>query len=459
MKKMTKLLAWMLLATLPAACAETANCAPIPAIERAARPAAQEAIERYPSYVLDAATGDWRVRANEADALLDRFDSYVRANGGELCMFYLEARGDSVTGVWSPVLCLRYSGYDRIDARAISILADGARLDLAAASYEDDARGELICAPLNQDALEFFREAILAADFQIRIHGEESYTAEVDLETSNSRRRIEAASLNGMASGLALMDMLGAQDYGLWDLSAAQWELQYGFAPKAEKAGVEMILGEEELTDDFGQVQSGDSNRAARAAQQLLIDAGFLSSTASSTYGSMSEAAARRAQKYLGRVETGCMDANLARALAAECVELPDAQAYDWRPLGEIAQVAVDRFWQAKGVGAINAQTGLQTVYNSDNAMLIADGRIQNLSNEELKLFTQMEAWFENGEYRYDATILCEVGGGSALDMSLLPMGQARLIVCAEVPPELAGQAGWTLTLLAGESSVEYGLE
>lgn len=454
MKRTKKVLAWMLLAAMPMTCAAGAET-----VQRAAVPVEISNFEHYPSYNCDAETGRWSLRANEADALIYRFEDYVDDNGGELCAFWLEVRGNVITGVWTPVLCIRHEGVDEIEARAVSVLADGVRFDLTARTVSAKDEPELICAPLTQEAVEALRSLPGAEEVQIRLLGEEIYTAEINLDTTSSRRRIEAASLNGIAAGLALLDSFGAQEYALWDLSEADWKQQYGFAPLFAKSAVEDTLGEAALTDDFGMVEYGDQTKAARIAQEILIDAGFLSGSASTTYGRSAEAAARRAQQYLGMAETGCMDAQLASALEQGRAEEEEAVA-EWRALGNMAQVVVDRFWLADGVAAMNAPESVQTVYNSDNVMLVIDGMIRNTSSEELKLFSGVEAKAVFGAaVEYEATVLCETNGGAALDMSLLPMAKARMIVYAEVPAELAKESGWVIRLTAGDASVEYVLE
>lgn len=454
MKNRKKMLAWMLLAAMPLTGAASAE-----GVQRAAAAVEVSDFEHYPSYISDAETGSWSLRSNEADALVYRFEDYADSNSTETCAFWLEARGNAVTGVWTPVLCIRHEGIDEIEARAVSIAADGVRFDLAARTVSEKGEPELICAPLTKEAVEALRGLGGAEEVHIRLMGEESYTAEIDPETTNARRRIEAASLNGLQSGFALMDELGVQEYALWDLSEADWKNTYGFAPLFAMNNIVETLEDATLTDDFGMVEYGDQTRAAKVAQEILIDAGFLSGSAATTFNRSAEAAARRAQRYLGMVETGGVDAQLAKALEQGYTAETEAEV-QWQALGSSAQVTLDRFWPADGVSAVNAPESVQTVYNTDNVLLVADGMIQNLSGREMKLFTDLEAKAVfGGEYEYEATVLCETNGGTALDMSLMPMAKARLIVYAEVPAELAKESGWVICLTADGARVEYVLE
>lgn len=458
MKNSKKLLAWLLMSglTVTGASAEAA-------LTRAAAPVEIAGFERYPSCIVNEETGRWSVRANPADALLDRFWTYAEVNSASVCAFALEIEGDADTGVWSPVLHFYYSGSRKLNATAVSVLADGVRYDFAASSAEiahENAAAELVSAPLTKDALSAVQAMIAAENVSVRIIGERTYTAELDRDATGTRTRIEAASLNGLEAGLALLEEAGLSEYDLWDLSAADWENIHGFAPAFETAQVVNEVGGESVADDFGMVEYGDQTRAARAAQQVLIDAGFMSGSTSGTYGENSVSAARRAQKWLGRIETGCMDAQLERALA-EGVCAEKADAVEWQNLG-MAQLQLNRWWFADGVSAVDAPESVQSAANADNTLAIVDGMIRNVSSDDLKLFTQASAKVVyNGTAAYEATVLCECDGGTRLDMTMLPMAQARLVVFAEVPGWLAQDesAAWSLQITIGGETMEYELQ
>ena len=457
MKNTKKLLAWLALSgmVVTGASAETLSCA--------AAPMEIASLERYPSCNVNAETGRWSVRSNPADALLDRFWTYAEVNSASLCAFMLEIEGDINTGVWSPVLQLYYSGSRALNATAVSIVADGVRYDFAASSTEishEKDSAELISAPLTKQALNAIRTVISAEEVAVRIIGERTYTAELDRDATGTRTRIEAASLNTLEAGLELLEEAGLSGYALWDLSAADWESIHGIAPAYETAEVIATVGGEEVTDIFGMVESGDQTRAAKAAQQILIDAGFMSGSTSGTFGENSVAAARRAQRWLGRIETGCMDAHLENALLHGIDnELPDEAA--WQNLGS-TQLQLDRWWFADGVSAVNAPDSVQSASNADNTLVIADGMIRNLAAEDLKLFAHASAKVVyNGTAAYEAALLCECDGGTRLDMTMLPMAQARLVVFAEIPGWLAqdAQAKWSLEITVGGETMEYELQ
>ena len=66
-----------------------------------------------------------------------------------------------------------------------------------------------------------------------------------------------------------------------------------------------------------------------------------------------------------------------------------------------------------------------------------------------------MTAALKWGEYEYECTLVCETNDGMTLASSLLPMGEARLLVYAEIPECVADEGEWTLELTAGETTIE----
>lgn len=272
---------------------------------------------------------------------------------------------------------------------------------------------------------------------------------------------MEAASLEGLEAGFALLEEAGVGSYGLWDLSAKAWESEYGFRPAFARSEVIAALGETKVNDAFGMVKLGDSGVAARDAQNILIGSGFLSGKAAANFTESASAAAARAQRYLGLIETGCMDAQLAQALAegrkTDAAAMPELSA-----LGETAGVALDRYWFARSVSASANAQGQYTVHNTDNVFLAADGWICNLSANQMHLFMQMQAQVVyNGTHAFSAELAVEGSEGAMLDTLLLPLAQARLIVYAEIPAYLASDpsASWSLALTADGQTLEFDLQ
>ena len=423
-----------------------------------------EAMERYPSYICDDVTGKWSVRTNQADGLMERLWTYGKANSTALCAFNLEIEGNAYTGVRTPVLRFYYMDGQDIDATAVSLLVGETRYDLAASSSEIENErhtAEVISAPLTRDAMKLVDILGSAETASVRLIGERIYTFELDLNTTNSRRRIETASLNGMESASVLLSETGFDAYDLWDLSAAAWEAEHGFKPAFEESVVEKMIGETAIDDDFGMVIRNNQTKAAKTAQEILIAHGFMSGSATSTFGENSTSAARRAQHYLGLVETGCMDAKLEKALQAGVIS-DDAAAKELTSLGGSVALNLERFWFAPGIAPANRSESMYTVSNRDNVFLAADGFIRNVSSQEMRLFTQIEAKIVcNDAYSFEANVVCERDAGESLDMTMLPMAQSRLIVYGEVPAWLAQeeQSAWKIELISGSESIEYELQ
>lgn len=458
MKKMMVLLLCLLLCAAPF-CNAFAQSA-----QRAALSVNAEDFEHYPSWQLDEESGRWSVQANQADALVERFWNYGTKYGTQLCVFYVAVEGDARTGVWSPVLrCAYFNGRD-LNATAVSVLVDGVRYDLAASSAFETrgrSRAEIITAPLTAEAVEMVKAMIGGADVRVRLLGDEVYTLRIDRETTAQKRQVEAASMDGLQAALTLLEEAGLNSYALWDLSADAWETLYGFRPAYSCETVETMVGEEEIDDAFGMILAGDRSAAARLMQQALKDSGFMSGTVNETFTQAASAAARRAQQYLGRIQTGCMDVALMNALTAGRCKAEQSQPA-LLPLADAVELAVSRWWFAGGVSASCGTEGLRAPANSDNLLLAADGWIRSLSPETLYLFMQMEAQLVyNDTYRYEAEIVCECNEGTALDTVLLPMAQARLVAYAEVPSYLAQdeQAQWCMEFTLGGETLSFDLQ
>lgn len=450
MKNTVKILVCMLLCLMTLTCAYGAECA--------GKLVDHESLLHYPSYVCDEETGKWSVHAYQADALMDRFWDYGMRSSQRMVVFHLAAEGDARTGVWTPVLRFYHIDGGMIRARAVSILVEDQRFDLAASSESvshNRHTAECITVPLNEQGMQVAAAMAKAETVTVRLIGDEEYTVTINSNASSERYAVEGASLAVMASGMKLMSELGMDSYGLWDLSARAWEKEHGYLPAVTEGSVTDVLCEKRLTDKLGMVLPDASGDAAVAAQEKLIEYGFLNGTAYWKMTEEAEEAVLRAQQYLGRVPTGCVDAALLDALAegrkAEMKKSPAMQS-----VGEDAELCVERYWFASGVSASANAESLRTTANADNVFLIADGFLRNLSVQELHLFMQMEAnMIYNGKYAYEAELAVETSGGTELDTRLLPMAQARLLAYAEIPAALAADedAQWSVVFeLDGES-------
>lgn len=150
MKLMRMILCWLLLTilSLSSAMAQT--------VERAARPTDVSQFAHYPSFVQEGS--HWSVQPVQADALLDRF--WIAGSKMQVAMsvFHAALEGNTQTGVWTPVLRFYYHDSSRkLNAHAVSLLADGVRYDLAASTRlvaRNRQTLEIVTAPLTQEAVQ-----------------------------------------------------------------------------------------------------------------------------------------------------------------------------------------------------------------------------------------------------------------------------------------------------------------
>ncbi len=454
MKKMARLILCVMTAVLflSGACAQGVECA--------AQMVELNDWKHYPSFAWDEETGEWSVKSYQADALVARFWNYGMRNNSRTVVFHLAAEGSSLNGVWTPVLRFYHIDGARINARAVSLLVNGERFDLAASSSEvrnGRYTAECITVPLNAEGMQVVEKLMQADIVTVRLIGEDVCTAEIDRNATTERRRMEGASIAQLENGMALLNELGVASYGLWDLSADAWESEYGYRPAVTVGSVGETMCGEAITDKLSMVVHEASGDAVVTAQERLIEYGFLMGSPYWQFDENAVQATLRAQKFLGRVPTGCYDEALDQALAAGR-QAEEKTVPEMQKLGTAAEVAVERFWFADGVSASRSMESLRSVTNADNVFLAADGVIRNLSVEELHLFMQVEASVVyNGQYAYQAELACECSEGTELDATLLPMAQSRLLVYAEIPAALAldADAQWSIRLEQnGESLV-----
>lgn len=456
MKQTMRLLACLLVLMMTASCAYGA--------QKAAQLVEADALKHYPAYVMDNETGKWSVHAYQADALLDRFWNFGIKNSSFTAVFHLAAEGDMRTGVWTPVLRVYAIDGETINARAVSLMVNGQRCDFAASSAQvrnGRYSAECITVPLNAEGLQFVLGMQQAEEAAVRLIGDEVYTVSLNRSAATGRRALEAESLSQLTHGVALLNELGVEEYRLWDLSADAWEREYGYRPAVTTGSVGETLKGAALTDEMGMVLPDITSDAAQAAQNLLAQYGFLSGEITRKFDENAVAAVLRAQKYLGRVPTGCFDEALAQAMAeGRRTETADEMAL--QQLGSAAQIGLERYWFARGVSASANPDTLRSVANADNVFLVADGLINSLSAQEMHLFVEMKASVVyNGQYAYQAELVCEGSKGTSLDTLLLPLAQTRLMIYAEIPAALAADeaAQWSIVLEHGGESLAIDLQ
>lgn len=421
-----------------------------------------DALERYASF--EELETVWTVRSNQAEAALNRMGSEAVPYNGAAC-FGLELTGDSETGIVVPVLAFYYVGGTGLDADVVSIAVNGKRYDIAVYG-EDVVRGknkiERMTAPMDEGGLKMIEEIMAAEELVIELKGEKTFTIEPEKKDKyqSSREELAARSLDALDVMLGEFKAMG--EYDLWDLNEIWWERTRGAEPMIQVTG--LPANEEEVADlaveleePMYTVSRGDQGQAVKDLQKLLIENGYLQGTADGGFGAGVENAVVAAQTYLGLMPTGAADETLVRMLSGlatpKMIEEAPAAAAEATTVEGLCEVAVTRMWFADAVESEGGER--RSASDADNTLAIYEGTIKNISLDELDFYWQLTATLSCGEYEYDCVMVCETNGGESFATALLPLGEARLVVYAEIPEGVAGEGEWKLTLNAGETAIE----
>lgn len=435
-------------------------CAPACAMEKAAPRFDREALSKYASFEENGTV--WLARSNPGEAALARMGGEAVPYAGMAC-FGMELTGDSETGLIVPVLAFYYAGGAKLNAQYASVAVGGVRYDLALASETVQIGKnsvERMTAPLDETGLEMVRALAGGEEATILLRGDASFRMEPQRRETyaNARDELSGRSAEALEDMLREFEQMG--EYTLWDLNAAWWERMYGVEPKTQAVALPIEESAEEadipLKAPLYLLSRGDQSNAVRALQELLINKGFLQGKADGGYGEGTVRAVCAAQTYMGMTATGSADRALIDALtgghtpdAAEAIG--EAQP-EGQKLGETCEIAIARHWIADAVESTGGDR--RTVSDADSTLIVYEGAVRNLSKDDLDFYWQLSATVKSGEYEYPCTLVCERNGGASLKTALPPMGEARLLIYAEVPETMA-QSEWTLTVGAdGEQLV-----
>ena len=429
------------------------------AMERSSIEIDWNALEKYAAYEENGTV--WTVRSNQTQAALARISADSAPYNGYAC-FGLELTGDQETGVIVPVLAFYYAGTVQLNGQTASIAVNGMRYDLLLAKEEIQLgknKVERLTAPLDEAGLQMIHELLNSEEISILLQGDVTYEMEPlqEEEYDSTREELAGRSLEGLSNMLYEFEKLG--EYGLWDLNEAWWERTRGVEPEMVKTALpaeeEIEIGEIELEEPMYMFSRGDSGEQVKKVQQLLIDKGYMIGKADGSYGNGSIRAVRAAQKFLGLMETGCADEKLIRLLqddasmmdgdaviSMEAVELLTAEG--------LCELTVERSWTADAVESEGGDR--RVVSDKDDTLIIWEGTVKNLSTEDLDFYWQLSATAKLGEYEYACVLVCERSEGAKLASALPPLGEARLLIYAEVPETVAGETAWTLEIEAGDT-------
>lgn len=439
-------------------------CTSALALEKSAAQPDWNRLEKYASFEENGTL--WSVMSNQAAAALARISAETAPYSGYAC-FGLELMGDSETGIVVPVLSAYYAGSTALDGTVISIAADGVRYDLAVYS-EDITLGrnkvEKLTAPLNAEGLDMIRAMLAAEEVNVYLVGEQTFKMQPEEKKNyvSTREELSARSMEALESMLNEFEAMG--EYKLWDLNEDWWIRTRGMEPQfcvtqlpAEETeeAVELPV---ELEEPMYLLSRGDTGNDVRDLQKLLLEAGYIQGAVDGGYGEGTVRAVRAAQKWLGLMPTGMADEKLVCLLSGEIPadndpETISMKATELLTAEGLCELTVERSWFADAVESTKGDR--RTVTDLDNTLVVYEGSIKNLSKEDLDFYWQLSAVAKYGEYEYPCMLVCERNEGATLASMLTPLGQARLLIYAEIPETIAGEGEWSLEITAGENTFE----
>ena len=427
-------------------------------------------LERYSSFVLDEATGEWSVCANETAALM----SYLPTAGGQLNeygMDYFSLGGNCHTGtLWTELNVLYRHPSRQIGALSASFYIGETRYDVALAPKDDGQYGaEAYVARLGPEGIALLKALAESETVELQLVGAHVFRcAFVPQEKESARSSVINYTLRGLDGALEIADWLGARLCGLWSADASALYREDATAP------------DEALTEYLGSADRlcvQDKGKSVTAYQELLRRAGYYPGKLDGTFGTAVQQATLRVQRYAGLLPTGCADRRTLEFLlghigAAESEQPVPADVRDVSVNGEAqpgvqyrlddpaCTIRIDRFWRADSLSAGTAADALATraCADRDHRLLIAEGRIVNEGMAELYLPDVLKASFACGEGVWTAVALVERNGGTELSSVLAAQDGARLLLYAEMPKRFT-QMPDALSLQAGAQALRYELE
>lgn len=399
-------------------------------------------LARYSGYAIDESTGEWHVHAQETAALIDYLPEAVDELK-EFGLCYISLGGNCNTGgLWSELNVMYHRNSRAIGAISAAIYVGDVRYDAVLSSAESPAAGvEAYTARLGADGAELLQALAGTEKFRLEIVGKYVYEREFALRDKESAQAyVGNFTLRGLQGAAAIANEIGAGTHDLWNEAE-------NCLRRAEKSGDERLNGYLGKAD---RLRIKDKGERVKAYQRLLRENGYYAGEIDGAFGGAVQRATLSVQRFAGLPETGCADAAtilflLDGALSGEAEPAREA-------VGTLADercaASLERYWIAPEFAAGNAQDFLARRARSDagNMLLIVEGRIVNRAAEEVYLPGIVQAAFGAEGAEWPATVLVEADGGKTLESTLNPLGEARLLIYAELPRGALG-GGCTLNL------------
>lgn len=457
---MKKLVSWMVVMML--------LCTSASALEMASAQPDWSRFERYASLEEEGAV--WSVMSNEAAAALARMSAEIAPYSGYAC-FGLELTGDRDVGVVVPVLAVYYAGSQTLNGEVVSVAADGVRYDMIVYREEIELgrnKAEKLTAPLDAEGLDMIRAMLTAENVVVQLVGAQTFTMEPETKKTyaTAREELSARSMDALESMLNEFDALGS--YELWDVNEDWWTRTHGMEPTF----CATLLPDEEASESDEEelpvqlkapmyaLSRGSQGANVRALQKLLIEEGYMQGQADGGYGEGTVRAVRAAQQWMGLTPTGMADETLVRRLSGNVVlygneeTVASQETVEMYTAEGLCELTVSRFWFADAVESAGGDR--RTVSDRDNTLIVYEGTVKNLSQDDLDFYWRLSAVVRYGEYEYPCALVCERNEGATLSSTLTPLGEARLLAYAEIPETIAGVGDWTLEIRAGESFFSF---
>lgn len=411
-------------------------------------------LTRYAGFVLDESTGEWRVYAQETAALIDYLPEAVDELK-EFGLCYISFGGNCGTGeLWSELNVIYHRKSKAIGAVSAAIYVGDARYDAVLSPAESPAAEvEAYSARLGATGVELLQALAAAEEFRLEIVGKYVYEQAFALrDKERAQAYVGNFTLRGLRGAAAIANEIGAAAHDLWDGE----ETRLRRADAMDDKRLSRYLGKAD------RLRIKDKGDRVKAYQRLLRENGYYAGEIDGTFDGAVQRATLSAQQFAGLPETGCADAETILFL------LDGALPGGAEPVREVAGIMADetcaimleRYWIAPGFAASDAQDilAMRTRSDAGNMLLIVEGSIANRTAGEVYLPGIVHATIRAGGAEWPATVLAEADGGRALDSALNPLGEARLLMYAELPQgALIGD--YALNLQLGSTAQVFALQ
>lgn len=394
---------------------------------------------RYTGFHYSQQAGAWTAEPNEALALREYAAAAAR-NVREFC-FLLPSLARNDAGLLFPKLTVYYyNSSKKMAPISLCLLTNDMLYDFVVEA-ETEAFGaktlEKATVYLDASTIDIAERLIQAGTFTVRLCGSYSYEYQfTPVMESKNDEPLATGSLSALEAFRSMLDMAGMEKYLLWDLNGAASgydATQYSLTN----------LGVTELDEHYFPgtsrlISMGDKGENVSSLQAQLHNKGFTLFAPNGSYDEATRKAVMAAQQYFGFAQTGnvtpdFLDALLNDKLHRQSLYQPEAtETLTFQSL----DLALYRYWYAPMV-ATQSNIGIQSfrsLSNSDNCFLVIDGLITNTQSAEILLTSDLKATLLRGESLIsNMTVLCESGGGTALDLKILPFGASRILLYCEV--------------------------